>query len=107
MLLNYIINYYLTINFNTQILWIKKIKTCSTHNYCALPLDGHSYDDWFDNPNDKKSNDSTLKDDEPEKLDDLLPPEGDEENLKEGKGILIQIQTNKKSGKYYIFFVSA
>ena len=82
-------NYYLTMNFSTQIFQMKKIKKGSTRNFTGLFLNGYSYDNWLHNPNDKASNDSTLKDDVRKKLDDLTPPEGDEEKLKEEKRIKI------------------
>ena len=51
-----------------------------------LFLDGCSYDNWYDNPNDKKSSDSTVEGDGEEELDDVLSLEGDVEKVKEGKG---------------------
>ena len=76
-------------NFSTPIFQMKKIKKGSTRSFTGLFLNEYSCDNWLHNPNDKASNDSTLKDDVRKKLDDLTPPEGDEEKLKEEKRIKI------------------
>ena len=45
----------------TNFLDEKKINKHFKHNFSNLLLDGYSHDDWFYNPNDKKSGDKNLE----------------------------------------------
>ena len=83
------------INFNTQVFQIKKkINKLPKRKFIDLFLDGYNYDDWFDNPNDEESDDKTINGDKEKvkiEFGQLLciPPEGDKEGAKEGKGLKV------------------
>ena len=68
----------------TQFFWIKK-KQRSIQNFSDLFLDGCTYDDWFDKPNNKYLDNKTLESGKKEEFPDLPLMPTLEADKEEGK----------------------
>ena len=78
-------------NLNTQNFQMKKkMKKYDKHKFKDLFLEGHSFKKWFDIQNNEESDNEKLFNTAEKDVKLLMPPlEGDEEIIKEGKGIKI------------------
>ena len=75
-------------NLNTQNFQMKK--KMKKHDKHKLKHEGHSFKKWFDIQNNEESDDEKLFNTAEKDVKLLMPPlEGDEEIIKEGKGIKI------------------